>query len=280
MPLTHGSALALRSSSLALAILLGLYPACHALGPEEPSVVAQGRYFSTGHPSYDEIFVRLHRMQVDLEQAPDAVTSTRREIAQSLDLAPEADATAIGAALGERVSEAGSRGVEIRATRGAGPDSDPSVVGKGPLTDADKALVAVLGTAFVRLRGLDDDAERWENELEWLPSAGVELDASVDAAFVGRSRGHRDEVRQNLADAQKLVALMRERVAGVDRERTELLNAMAAPLAETAAPPPEPPAPKPAARAPARRAPAARPDTPAPEKPRPKQGPARPDFEP
>ena len=58
-----------------LVLLLSLAGAvgCRLLSPAEPSAVAQGRYFSTGNPNYDEFFVRLHRMQVELKTAPETL---------------------------------------------------------------------------------------------------------------------------------------------------------------------------------------------------------------
>jgi hypothetical protein len=156
--------------------------------------------------------------------------------------------------------------------------------------------VKTLEEALERLSELRERSPAWQRELDWLPPAGIALDGGVEAAFVSESRGARDDVHQNLADAQKLVTLMTKRKREIDENGVELEEMFVKALGEkrSEAPPPPPaeaePAPKPKPRPASRKPAAARPSQaasrPAPAQgaaepePKPKQGNARPDFEP
>ncbi|HVR18266.1 MAG TPA: hypothetical protein VMS65_01175, partial [Polyangiaceae bacterium] len=253
-----------------------------------PSAVAQGHYFSTGNPQYDEFFVRLHRMQVELKAAPETLASVRSDLARSLALEPNADAEAIRGALTKKAGELNARGAVLIVDRGRAPGALSRLAVTGTVAQTDREVVKTLGDAFARVGEVRGRFGVWQGELEWLPPAGATLDGSVEAAFVGQSRGTRDDVHENLVDAQKVVALMTTRVKEIEATSAELDGIFVSAFGENRhepAPSPEPetkPKPRPASRAeaPARKAsPSAEDETPAAEA-KPKQGTARPDFEP
>lgn len=260
------------------------------LGPREPSHVAQGRYFSTGNPRYDEFFVRLHRMQVELKDAPDDLAALNAELARSVALPPTADATTLRATLAKKAGEATVRGATLRVDRARGPDGRTRLSVRGSPAQKDRALVKTLDVVLARLTDVRERTGQWRKELEWLPATGATLDGGVEAAFVGQSRAKRDDIHENLADAQKVIALMAARLRDVETRRGELEELVASALGETESeqPPPasaEPPSAKPPV--PTRH----RPPTAAsrsqaasggegPPSPRPKQPTAKPDFEP
>ena len=257
------------------------------LGPQGPTTVAQGHYFSTGNSQYDEFFVRLHRMQVELKAAPETLASVRGDLTRGLALEPNADAEGIRSALTKKASELNARGAALIVDRGREPAQSRLAV-TGAVAQADRELVKTLGDAFARVGEVRGRFGAWQGELEWLPPTGAALDGSVEAAFVGQSRGTRDDVHENLVDAQKVVALMTARVKEIEATSSELEGIFVSAFGENRhepAPAPEPetkpkPRPAPRAEAPARKAsPAAEDETPA-AAPKPKQGTARPDFEP
>jgi len=87
------------------------------LGPPGPSAVAQGRYFSTGNPDYDEFFVRLHRMQVELAAAPETLAKVRGDLARELEVTPPAATDAVRAALTTKAGAVGARGATLHVVQ-------------------------------------------------------------------------------------------------------------------------------------------------------------------
>jgi len=275
-------------SPLLLALALAAAASCR-LGPQGPSAVAQGHYFSTANPQYDEFFVRLHRMQVELKAAPETLASVRADLRQSLALEPKADGEAIRGALTKKAGELNARGATLIVDRRREPGALPRLAVTGSVVQADRELVKTLGDAFGRVAEVRGRFGAWQGELEWLPPTGVALDGSVEAAFIGQSRRTRDDVHENLVDAQKVVALMAARVKEIEATSAELEGIFVSAFGENrhepaSAPEPETkpkPRPAPRAEAPPRKAsPAAEGDEPPAAATKPKQGTARPDFEP
>jgi hypothetical protein len=266
--------------------LAGASSSC-MLMPQGRSAVAEGRYFSTGNAAYDEFFVRLHRMQVELKTAPETLASIRQAIARGVELPPTADTQALRAALTTKANEMGRRGANLSVDHGREPGAHSRLKVTGTPPEADRPLVKELEDVLARLGEVRDRSVSWQKELEWLPPTGVALDGSVEAAFVGRSKWTRDEVHQNLADAQKVVALMPTRIKEIDQQGDEIEELFVGAFGETKAepPPPEPPKskPRPAPRPRANEAPpspAQASSETAPSAPKPKHGTAKPDFEP
>jgi hypothetical protein len=275
-----------------LALLVALVALVGSAGcrlAQGPSDVAQGRYFSTGNPNYDEFFVRLHRMQIELKAAPETLASVRTDLTRSLALEPTADTDAVRRALAKKANEVNARGATLVVDRGREPGARARLAVGGTPAQADREFVKTLADALARVGEVRGRSGAWKTELEWLPPAGVALDGSIEAAFVGQSRGTRDDVHENLTDAQKVVALMTARVKEIETNSAELEGIFVSAFGETRPEPPAPspppdetkPKPRPIRRA-ASTEPAAREASPSetPATPKPKQGTARPDFEP
>lgn len=252
-------------------------PACVPYGQPEPSRVAQGRYFATGQPDYDEFFVRLYRLQVDLETTPQNLAVERERLATIVGLPPNADAETFRSKLVEHVNGLRARGVRFQYAR----ENEAAVLrvhGAGADSDFGRAL----GSAVQAATSARRKSPGWHDLHDQLPPRGVALERNVEAAFFGESRGTRSDVRQNLADAQQVLALMGARLSRIDEQTNELYDALEAALREAPPPPPSdaeaeakppPSTPRPKAR------PAKPADGDAPPPP-PKQGTAKPDFEP
>jgi hypothetical protein len=253
-------------------------PACLPYGQPEPSSVAQGRYFATGHPDYDEFFVQLYRLQVDLETTPEKLAAERQRLAAAVGLARDADAETFRSKLVEHVNGLRARGVRFHYAR----EHEAAVLrvhGAAPGVDSDfgQALASAVRTATSARR----KSPAWHERHDQLPPRGVALERQVEAAFFGESRGTRSDVRQNLTDAQQLLVLMGARLTRIDEQTNELYDALEAALREAPPPPPpEEPETKPPPSTPRPKARAPKPADGDATPPPPKQGTAKPDFEP
>lgn len=272
-----------RTRACTLLLLSALIaPACMPYGQPEPSSVAQGRYFAAGKPDYDEFFVQLYRLQVDLETTPRQLAAERARLATAVGVPKDADPTAFRAKLVEHVNGLRARGVRFQYAR----ENEIAVLRvsgarPGAETDFGQALASAVQTTTQSRR----QSPSWHQRVDDLPPRAVSLERNIEAAFVGQSRGTRSDVRQNLADAQQLLALMTPRLTRIDEQTNELYDALEATLHE--APPPAPPEVE--GEAEAKSKPVAKPrprvnkqeegEAPA-AAPPPKQGTAKPDFEP
>src|SRR5262249_41361728 len=156
--------------------------------------------------SYDEFFVRLHRMQVELKTAPETLAVVRAELATSVALERSADTDTLRRALKTKAAEVSARGATLLVDREREPGEGMELNVAGTPAQADRELVKTFERSVARVSEIRGRLDTWRKELEWLPTAGVALDGSVEAAFVGQSRAKRDDVHENLADAQKVVA--------------------------------------------------------------------------
>jgi len=255
-------------------------PACLPYGQPEPSSVAQGRYFATGQPDYDEFFIQLYRLQLDLETTPKKLAADRARLAAAIDLPADSDAATFRAKLVAHVNALRARGVRFQYTRekavavlrvhGASAGAD---------TDFGQALASAVQSATSARR----KSHAWREQHDQLPPRGVLLERNIEVAFTGESRATRSDVRQNLSDAQQLLVLMGARLTRIDEQTAELYDALEAALHESPPPPPPEPAPETKSQPNAAK-PKARPvkaaDAEAPTAAPPKQGTAKPDFEP
>lgn len=268
---------------------------CISYGPPAPTSVARGEYFSTQNPDYDDFFLRLFRLQVELGQAPEKLTRTRTALNQRLGIPANAEAPAIKTALGERASTLRAHGLSVRVEPSRDTPGEVVLRVSGSRNATDAELLTALEQALGDVNQLRQALPGWHKQLEELPPRGVALESGIETAFVGRGRGERTEIRDNLADAQKIMGLMGPRLKALEQAGSDLVEAMTAAFpapAPTPAPEPAPPEsePKPKARAtrPGARSPApksAAKPAPATERseappPKPAQGTAKPDFEP
>jgi hypothetical protein len=288
----------LTTGVLALAGLLSL-GGCRSFFFPEATDVAQGRYYSSGEPDYDEFFLRVYRLQVALKDAPAKVERLMADLSVKLGLTPTAAPPELRAALTEKLRSLGGKGITLRLERDVG--GGVYIKQNGTATGADAAFLETLGQAVAAIDSVRDRIGPWQRDLDSLPPRGIELDRRVDEVFRLEGRGKRGTVHENLADAQKVMGMMRSLLKDADARSTELAEAVIGVLGASAPPPPSPSEsePEPEAdpevksrprAAPTRRSgPAAAPrpaPTPKPASgdgppaPKPVQGTAKPDFEP
>lgn len=265
----------------------------------EGTDVGQGRYYSSGKPDYDEFFLRVYRLQVELKDGPDQVEQLTADLGEKLGLPKGAAPPDLRAKLSERVRSFGAHGITLRLERDVG--GGMQLKQGGTATGADAELLTTLGKAVTAIDSVRDRIGSWQRDLDQLPARGIELDRGVDEVFRLEGRGKRGEVHDNLADSQKVMGLMRSLLKDADTRSEQLSEAVIGVLGASAPPPPPPPPdpeadaepeskPRPRATPPRRAAPSPRPapapkapsgggDAPAPA-PKPVQGTAKPDFEP
>ncbi|MET0794937.1 MAG: hypothetical protein ABW061_25685 [Polyangiaceae bacterium] len=300
---------ALLRGLLAGNLCLATLPGCAVFGGPTPSTVAQGKYYSSGDPRYDEFFIALYSMQVAMADAPRVPEAEQRALAKALSLSPEADIPAIGERLHEEAQKLSRAGVHLRLDRNPAKDRlDRASVSlrstARPKDDPSAALLTQVEQSATNLARSIDDTTRAEETLGKLEPNAENLDAGAEAAFASTHFGKLGEVKKNLADARQLIALMHARATNVRHASETLLLQLSQaidtddgslgppPLAAGAEPPvdaPKKPAPKahPKTRpSGASNAPAARPkpapdsDAPSPP-PKPSKPPPAPrDFEP
>jgi len=185
-----GGLVSLRHTALLLGALA--LPACGLFASKGPSSVAQGKYFSTANPQYDEFFVAIYDLQQGLSVAPEVPESERQRLARALSLPPQ---TALGT-VAARLRE------------------EPQKVGHDQLL-----------ASAANLRRSMSDMQADSDALARLEVNAISLDANVDVAFAGMRAGTRSDVKKNLADAQKLIVLMKARVSQVRTDSDLLLHA-------------------------------------------------------
>jgi hypothetical protein len=220
---------ALSVTFLASSLCLAAVPGCAALGMNKPSTVAQGKYYSSGEPHYDEFFVSLYLMQVAMADAPRVPETERRALAQALSLPPESDAAAIGQHLREEALKLSRAGVHLRLDQNPAKDkfAMASVTLRSnarPKEDASAALLAQVEQSGTNLVRSVDDLSDGEQTLAKLEPKAVTLDAGVEVAFADTHFGKQGEVKKNLADARQLIALMHARATEVRRASEQLLQ--------------------------------------------------------
>ncbi len=271
-----------RASTFAL--LLG---GCALFGGGGPSTVAQGKYYSSGNPQYDQYFIQLYDLQVQLEAAPQVPPTERQNLAQILGLSPETPVEGIAQRLREEAVKLSRSGVHMRLEQNTPADKPEAASAAIHATvrpkDAALAWIERVETSATNLLRAEQAMKADSAALAKLDVDTVNLDADVPKAFAEAHVGKQSEVKKNLADAQKLIALMRARSAEVQSECDELITSIAkavntddgslnAPPPEAAAEPKEDskkPAPKRAAARPGNAAAPAKPAAPPPAKPKP-----------
>lgn len=207
---------------------LGAAPACAVFGGSKPSTVAQGKYYASGDPHYDEFFIALYRMQVKMADAPHTPDSERAALAQALALPPQSDRAAIGARLREETQTLSHAGVHLRLDKNPAKDkltpASTTLRSSAPLKDQpNAALLAQVEQSGTNLARALDDATQSEQILSELLPQAISLDTGADAAFAGTHFGKLNEVKKNLADARQLIVLMRSRASAALHTSEELL---------------------------------------------------------
>ena len=203
---------------------------CAALGGHAQSSVAQGKYYSSGDPRYDEFFIGLYMWQVAMEQAPRTPEVERRQLGQLLLVPPQAQTTeSIALRLREEALKLSRAGVRLRLDRGPArekTEQDKAMLRANARPKDAEPLLAQVEASGTNLQRSVSEMKLGEQALGGLEALAVRLDADVDVAFAQAQFSKQNEVKRNLADAHQIISLMRTRVDQVHDASEELLAAI------------------------------------------------------
>ncbi|HEY3252984.1 MAG TPA: hypothetical protein VGJ91_03515 [Polyangiaceae bacterium] len=214
---------------LGIAIATASLGGCAVFGSSGESTVAQGKYYASGDPYYDEFFVDLYLLQVGMAEAPKIPEAERQRWIQLLELEPQATPATVELRLHEEALKLSRAGIHLRLDQSSLAGSADGVATAIRSNDRPKdgpaaALLTSVETSSTNLLRVALKMKLKEEALARLELMQIRLDAGVDRAFSQAPLGKPNEVKQNLADAHKLIPLMRAR-AGAVRASTELLLA-------------------------------------------------------
>jgi len=204
---------------------------CALFGSPSESTVAQGKYYSSGNAYYDQFFVDLYLLQVGMAEAPKLPEAERQRMIQLLQLEPQATPALIEQRLHEEATSLSRAGVHLRLDQSS-PSDDPETAhttirsNARPKEDPAAALLASVETASTNLLRFLLRLKQKEQRLARLELQTIRLDADVDSTFSQAPVGKPSEVKKNLADAHKLIPLMRERAVAVRASAEQLLAAL------------------------------------------------------
>ena len=215
-----------------LACSLSALPSCAAFAARNQSTVAQGKYYDAGDAHYAEFFVGLYLLQVEMEEAPRVPDLERLNLAHALGLTPQATTDDVGQRLHEEALKLSRAGLRMRLDQSpssAKPAAASAAVrtSERPKESGTVALLNQLETSSTELLHTLGNMKEADTALDSLELAGGGLDASVDKDFASAPAAKLKEVKKNLEDAHKLIALMKTRAAQVHKESDELLSAVA-----------------------------------------------------
>jgi len=223
-------------SRLALSLLaIGLTSAslsgCALFGSNSESTVAQGKYYASGNAFYDEFFVDLYLLQVGMADAPKIPEAERQRLIGLLQLEPQATPAMIELRLHEEALNLSRAGVHLRLDQSSlsdGPKAARTVVRSNapPKQDPALTLLATVETSSTNLLRWSLTMKQKEESLGQLELMTIRLDAGVDRTFSQAPVGKPNEVKKNLADAHKLIPLMRARSEAVRSNTEQLLAAL------------------------------------------------------
>jgi hypothetical protein len=220
-------ALLLFSSGLAIAGLAG----CASFGSHAESTVAQGKYYASGDPYYDEFFVDLYLLQVGMAEAPKLPEAERQRWIVRFRLEQSASPATIELRLREEALKLSQAGVHLRldqnsVTGAEGAASTTIRSNARPKEGPAAALLASVETSSTNLLRWLLTMKQKEEALGRLDLMTIRLDAGIERAFSQAPGGKPSEVKENLADAHKLIPLMRARAHAVSASTEQLLAAL------------------------------------------------------
>ncbi len=161
--------------------LLGLIAGCALFNP--PSKVKSGQLFETGQGPYDDYFNKVHALQMQASNWPDAKKAARRNLIDELKVATDAPDVTIAQATHERMiaiaHEVGSTRLELR------DDDAKLVLASESRADASarqftKALMGFIEAELKRKKEMHDIPSKCDE----LAKAGRELEPRVKTDFV------------------------------------------------------------------------------------------------
>ncbi len=230
----------------------GANVSCAVFVGSGPTPVAQGKYYASGNPEYDQFFLELYETQVAMATTPERLTSARYGLADGLGVGRDLPDEVLVAHVRARVRDLADEGRIMKLEVNAEVDDEPSaaVLRTRPETrdGATRELaepVEKVSNELLSLRALLDTNtarfDRLERRLDGLRDR-------ADEAFV-RDITKFHEVKRNLEDATRVLAYMREQAEDQLLATTGLLDGLVQATdssagafdkpAPAAAPPPE-----------------------------------------
>src|SRR6185369_11558956 len=204
---------------------------CALFGASRESTVAQGKYYASGNAYYDQFFVDLYMLQVGMAEAPKTPEAERQRWVQLLQLDTRATPAMLEQRLHEEALSLSRAGVHLRldqASLDSGPDVAYAAIRSNarPKEDPPATLLATVETSSTNLLRCQLTMKQKEAALSRLELMAIRLDAGVDRTFSQAPVGKPEEVKHNLADARKLMPLMRARAEAVRGSTEQLLAAL------------------------------------------------------
>ena len=231
MSVTSKARSCLAVSLLFCGLASGSLGGCAVFGSGSESTVAQGKYYASGDPYYDEFFVDLYLLQVGMAEAPKTPEAEFQRWTQLLQLEPKATPATIELGLHEEALKLSRAGVHLRLDQVSTPDKPEAAVATirsnaRPRENPAAALLANVETSGTSLVRWLLTMKQKEESLDRLELMTIRLDAGVDRAFSQAPVGKPSEVKENLADAHKLIPLMRARIQHLRESAEQLLAAL------------------------------------------------------
>jgi hypothetical protein len=219
------------SLKYALLVTLTLACGCGLLRPSGPSEVARGEYYSAGKPEFDSFFIVLHEKQVELLAASNEPTEARQNLTQAVGLTPDSSDDSLSERLGQELKKLAGQGLRLRLdVPEPSPALDASAILYASETATQTPFRSALPEQATRLVRSRNRMLSNKAELEKLRVMCITLESNVDQVFRVEGPWKRDEVRQNLADGQKVITLMQSRaqeVADLDQKLLALVTSVA-----------------------------------------------------
>lgn len=224
-----------RSCAASLLLIGGLasgsLAGCAVFGSQRESTVAQGKYYASGDPYYDQFFVDLYMLQVGMAEAPKVPEAERQRWITQLQLEPQATPAMIELRLHEAALKLSQAGIHLRLDQSSvsdKPETASTVIRSNarPKENPAAALLASVELSSTNLLRWQLAMKQKEEALGRLELLTVRLDGGIDRAFSQAPVGKPSEVKENLADAHKLIPLMRARAAALHANTEQLLAAL------------------------------------------------------
>lgn len=231
-PFQLGSARSNRSGQGRILLLLTLLLAgCALIKSTGPTLVAQGKYYGSGHPDYDEFFLELYRTQVAMAAAPTRLDAARGGLTGDLGLAHDLPTDAIIEHVRAHATELAREGrlMKLVLSRAVTERPRTAVLLVRPTTrdDAVRNLAEPLERASNSLLLLEGDLETTEARFAVLEKRLQTLIPRAKEDFARDGIVKVDEVERNLADAARVLAYMREQARGYTFDARALLDGLA-----------------------------------------------------
>jgi len=173
----------------------------------------------------------LYLLQVDMAEAPKLPEAELQSLTQLLQLEPKATPAMVELSLHEQALKLSHAGIHLRLDQTlvlGHPEAAATVIRSNarPKENPTAALLSSVETSSTNLLRWQLTMKQKEEALTRLELMTIRLDAGVDRAFSQAPIGKPSEVKQNLADAQKLIPLMRARAERSRESAEQLLAAL------------------------------------------------------